>query len=399
MKKRYFLPFIFLVITTTALSAFDFGLILDNSVLYEAGGFEKDLKYKGILVSWFSSPLGSSGKFHFSASVTADYSQKEWSFVPELLLTEVKWRFEKGQELSIGRTAYRDPLGFIANGLFDGFWYQQDAGGGALGFGAFYTGLQYKKSANITMTEEELDSYNEDFDYGNFYNTYFAPPRILAALDYQHPGLGELIRFSLSMVGQFDLNGGDKLYHSVYLIGKLGIPVGAFIFDIGACAAAASASERFNLSFAGELGIGWYLPTSIQDRLMLSGRLSCGTVNSWLTAFVPVTTETQGNILKAKLSGLSIVQLDYTARFHEALSLSLSSSYYILSDLATYQGLPAGRDGHFLGNEFYGLLTWSPFSDLQLKAGGGAFLPSLGNADKQAEMLWQLEFALVVALF
>ena len=158
-------------------------------------------------------------------------------------------------------------------------------------------------------------------------------------------------------------------------------------------------ANRFQVSFAGELGIAWSPPTSINDRLSFTGRFSNGTFNDTVTAFVPITTEFQGNVLLAKLSGLSVLSLDYTARFHKNFSVSLTSSYFVLSDLGTYQGSVNGKDGYFLGNEFYGLLTWSPVSDLQIKGGGGVFLPSLGNADSSGKMLWRVDLFAVLALF
>jgi len=62
-------------------------------------------------------------------------------------------------------------------------------------------------------------------------------------------------------------------------------------------------------------------------------------------------------------------------------------------------GAPLGRDGYFLGNEFYGLLTWSPVSDIRITGGGGVFLPSLGNADKSADLQWRVELGALLVLF
>jgi hypothetical protein len=77
----------------------------------------------------------------------------------------------------------------------------------------------------------------------------------------------------------------------------------------------------------------------------------------------------------------------------------IADSYFVLSDLGTYQGRPYGKDGHFLGNEVYGFVTWNPLSDLQIKAAGGIFLPSLGNADKEADPMWRIDLSVIMALF
>ena len=149
-----------------------------------------------------------------------------------------------------------------------------------------------------------------------------------------------------------------------------------------------------------ELGIGWMPPTPITDMLKLTGRFSNGTTEDGsFAAFVPISTVYQGEILQAKFSGLSVISLDYTARLDKTLGINLSSSYFILSDLGTYQGYYAERDGHFLGNEFFGRVIWSPFSDLQLNLGGGVFLPSMGNTDSQGETLWRIELNVKLAIF
>ena len=393
------LPVFFLVPAAIAFAA-DLGLIADQSASYESINDETNLTYTGILMPWFSAPLGNMGRFYLSLGFSAKYEKEAWTLTPELLETELKLRMGEGKEFRAGRLYYSDPLGFTANGLFDGVRYSQFIGAaGKLNIGAWYTGLLYKKSAHITMTEEELDLFNEELDYSNFFTTYFAPRRLIAAVDWEHWGRSELTRLRLSLLGQYDLSGSDELYHSQYLIGKLTIPVKAFIFNLGGVVQLTENDKNIQVSFAGELGIGWLLPTAVHDRLLLLGRFSAGTINDTVTAFVPITTVPQGNVLKAKLSGLSMIQAEYTVRLHQSFSLRIFGSYFILSDMGTYQAFPDGRDGYFLGSEFYGQLVWSPFSDMQIKAGGGAFLPALGNADKNAKALWQIDLSVVVALF
>ena len=133
---------------------------------------------------------------------------------------------------------------------------------------------------------------------------------------------------------------------------------------------------------------------------MLLIRISSGSIiDNHIAPFVPITTVPQGGVLRAKLSGLSMISLDYTGRLSETVSIQLTNSYFVLSDLTTYEGLISGRDGHFLGNEFYGRVIWSPVSDLYINFGGGVFLPSLGNADKNADLIWRAELAVKLAFF
>ena len=398
-RRCFFLTALFFL-TAGAAFALDIGLRIDQDASYESYDSENTLMYKGTLIPWVSALFGDGGRLYLSLGMTANYENKEWTFPPELLETELRLRFGDTRELRAGRLYYSDPLGFIAKGLFDGAVYSQDIGGaGRLSAGAWYTGFQYKKRAHITMTEEELDRYNEKFDYGNFSDTYFAPRRLLAAVDWEQWARSELIRLRVSLLGQFDLSGKIRLYHSQYLAVKAALPVKSFVFELGGCAELAENAQNYQVAFAGELGIAWMLPTPIHDRLSVTGRYSGGAVSKTISAFIPFTTDPQGFIVKAKPSGLSTVQLNYTARLHRSFSLQVWSTYFIVNDLVTYNGIPGGKDGYFLGNEFYGQVVFSPFSDLQIKAGGGAFVPSLGNARKDGPILWQVDLSVIMALF
>ena len=141
-----------------------------------------------------------------------------------------------------------------------------------------------------------------------------------------------------------------------------------------------------------------FLPTPFQDSLRISAAYSSGVLSDTVTAFVPITTVAQGNIIKAKFSGLSSINLGYTARLMPDLSVSIINSYFILNDMGSYWGIPYGRNGFFLGNEIYAQLVWNPVSDLQLRAGGGVFLPGLGNADPNYPVMWKAELNIVFSV-
>ena len=407
--KRLLFPLVFpalLLLPAISLSALDWGLMLNQEFgLEEAGGKKPDpgFSYAGTLSPWVSLPLGTAGNFYLSAGATVDCPrdisrEKTALFVPELYQTELKFRFGEGAALRAGRTSYADPLGFIASGLFDGAHFSMDALGGTVGAGIWYTGLLYKKTARITMTALDALAYSEKLDYSNFAKTYCAPSRLLWALDWSNPYVTEWLRLKTSLVGQFDLSGREHLFHSQYLAVKAAIPVKDFVFDLGGCFELAEAGQA-SVSLAGELGAAWSPPARIENQLALLARFTSGTVNHAMTAFVPITTEFHGDVLRAKLSGISMIRLDYTARLSQQFLFNLASSYFALSDLVTYQGLPAGKKGNFLGNEFYGRVIWAPVSDLRINFGGGVFLPSLGNADNGGNVLWRIDLGIALVIF
>jgi len=398
------LPCLFL---PTRLSAGDVGFTLDQTAGYGglAGGdtMKQDdaYDYSGALNAWFSGLTGDNGGFFVSSSFRVEREDETMTYIPEVLRSEFFWRSEGG-ELRLGRMQYADPLGFIANGLFDGAYISLDTGGGSVSMGTWYTGLLYKERANITMTQTELQSYNTPLDYNNLSETaYFAPRRVVSALGWEHPGLAGHTGIQLAFLNQFDLTSEDKLNTS-YFTGKLSVPAGNFVFDLGGCLEAVEFADKNKIALAGELGISWI---STEARLSLSGRFSGGVPengDSMMTAFLPLSTVYQGDILKAKLSGLSVVSLDYLTRLHRTFSAGLTASCFMRNDLGTYNGYPVtvnAGDGYILGTELFGRLFWAPVSDMRINLGGGGFLPVMGNTDRNAAILWRVEMNLVFVVY
>jgi hypothetical protein len=404
-KIRLFLLFSFLFFHFSFAWAFDFGMFLNQNTGYsgaDSGGGDSrsNFDYSIGAVPWLSGLLGQTGDFIVTAGFEADYN-KGWEFVPELLRTGLafrpgNWAFE------IGRMYHSDPLGFVAAGLFDGFKASYYSEAGTFSAGAWYTGLLYKKRTVIEMTVEEFLTKNAPLDYGDFADTYFAPKRFLSALGWEH--LGGAVQAKVSVLGQFELFADEPL-NSQYAVFKLTLPVNAFSFNLGGCLELieneGKTKGEIAVAFAAEAAVACTFPASIMSRLSLLGRYSSSGGGEQTVAFLPLTTENQGNVLGAKLSGLSMVSLDYLIRLHPAFSAGLTSSYFIRSDLETYNGypLPGDKDsGYFLGNEFFARLLWSPASDLQINLGAGVFMPSLGNAAPKADNSWRAELKVVFSL-
>jgi hypothetical protein len=398
VKKKLLLCFFcFLCVTrVTGIWAADFGLILDVTPGAGDYGTGNKFDFSGILIPRFSVLLGNNGEIFISAGISADYQNESWSVIPEILRTEFTTRFNN-LELKLGRTQYADPLGFIADGLFDGARISLDTDElGSFSLGTWYTGLLNKNRVKITMTREELEYFYTETDYSNFADTYFAPRRLIVSLGWEHPGLGEIVRAKAAFISQSDL--GDSGLHSQYLAARFTVPGKFFVFDFGGCLEFIQNDGETALGMAGELGVSCNLPGRIEDRLSITGRFSSGTIeDSVVTAFLPITTISHGDVLKAKLSGLSMLTLDYLARLHRTFSAGVSASEFIRSDLATYSNY--GSEGYWLGNEFFGRLVWSPVSDVQINLGGGIFLPVLGDVSPQSAPLWRVELNIILALY
>ena len=410
--KKNLAVLITVLLLPVSLGAMDFGLILDQNIGLGGVGAEKPaFEYQANFVPRFSSLVGDPsgrgfGEFIITAGLTAGYDQEGY-FIPELLRSEFSWR-SGDAKITAGRMEYVAPSAYIAEGLFDGFQFLYDSRVGTFNAGAWYTGLLYKKKANILTTETDEQSFFATVDYDDFANTYFASRRMVAALDWEHPSVADLVRVKAAFIAQADLNRNRNNYkedhlHSQYFTAKVGVPVESFVFELGGIIELAEIPGEFKVCLAGELGLFWIVPTEFFSRFSFTGYFSSGTVkDSSLAAFTPITAKTCGAVLEANPAGISVLSLDYTARLQKKLAAGLTSSYFIRSDLGTYVGYPVllmENKGYFLGNEFFARLVWSPASDLQVKFGGGIFIPAMGNTAPDRAPQWRFNLAAVLALY
>jgi hypothetical protein len=268
---------IILILTLSApLAAADFGLLINQYAEFgNSTNGENAFEYKASIVPRFSFLVGNTGGFFTSASFTIDYnaanSDNPASFVPELLRTDFSVR-NGALGFRAGRMFFTDPINIIAEGLFDGVQLTHSSKAGRFGLGAWYTGLLYKKTTVITMTQEERGMNITPLDYENFTATYFAPSRLLVSLDWEHLSIGEILQLKASVIAQADLSGWDNKLNSQYFTLKMLIPAAAgFWFHAGGSletlqytSANGSAS---NLAYACDLMLSWAFPVSSNSGL------------------------------------------------------------------------------------------------------------------------------------
>jgi hypothetical protein len=218
------------------------------------------------------------------------------------------------------------------------------------------------------------------------------------------------MQLKTAVTGQFDISGGSDVYHSQYLTLKAGFPLGSFLLEAGGSVefaeyGLAGDTLKFSTALAGEFGIYWTLPSSFNSRLSFNFLLASGKTGNNdgdIDAFVPITTKYYSEIFQAKMTALSVLSLNYTARFIEQLGASFTASYFVRNDLATGNSYPVsgtGNGGHWLGAELFCKLIWSPVSDLQLNLGGGIFIPALGDNWPDANPQWKIDLTAILAIF
>jgi len=404
MKKYSSLFTLFTVFffCTISLNAVDFGLVLSQNVEsnvptsnIEETSFDN---ITTVLMPRFSAPFVGKGYLYISGAIS--YEADSSIAVPELTRTEI---FLKGEyaNLNVGRIFYNDPLGLTASGLFDGAQVSFITNNGNIRATGLYTGLLYRKRALITMSPDELKNSHDKVDYDDFDNTYYAPRRILAALDYDHPSLGGFIDLKTSILTQFDVSGENL--NSQYFTAALYIPIKSLIFNLGGCFELIEYNDETTPAFVTDIGLTFILPTKLAKRIKLSWKYSSGvSEDKTIGAFLPITTVSQGEIVEAKLSGLSLFSLDFTGRLAKSLSANTAFTYFIRNDLGTYRYYPVtGGDsqGHLLGAEIFGKLVWTITSGIRLNIGTGAFIPALGDAAPDADVLWRTKLNLVFSIY
>ena len=395
MKKLVILPAVFLV--TACLGAADIGVILYQNA---KTGKEPDsvFNYGASLFPRVSLFFKDRSDLFLSGGITAGYDGKDAYFFHEILRTELSVYFDRAK-FSAGRMQYASPFEYAADSLFDGLMFSYYSTAGTINAGAWYTGLLYKRRANIIMTGEDYEAYGAAVDYNKLGATYFPSRRAAAALDWENPAVADLVRTKLGVIAQIDLNGRDNPLNSEYITARMGIPVKRFLFELGGAFQLTQFKNSFTSAAAAELGISWVLPSKIPGRLSFSGYFTSGNKKNdsdFLSAFIPINTKSFGNLLQIENSGFSAVSLDYTARLHKTFSLSLSSSLIFKSLSGTYAGASITEHDEFvLGNEVYTSLVWSPFSDLQFNLGGGvgAFNPA------SKDIQWHIRLTVVSSLY
>jgi len=430
--------------------SFDFGILFDQYAAgyrYPEEDRDNSFEYTASLTPRVSFLLGDVGSFYTSLGFTVGY-EGEFYHVPELLRTDFSLRFGR-LGFRVGRFHYSDPMGFVADSLFDGIQVTHNSPKGRFGFGTWYTGALYKKNANIIMLERDQRIYDEPVVKGEFFDTYFAPRRLLASVDWEHPSLGDLVQINTALSFQYDLTKVDfsqidftkldlsaiednNIYHSLYYSLKIGVPVSNFLFIAGGAfetfltfdenainqfqSRSRARSSRsgstsmvmtilsyLDVALAAELVMYYTLPSSRYDGVFsLTGRYASGNDSGPFSVYTPVTTKWYGDIFQTKLSGFSMLELSYSTRFLNTLGASITGSYFIRNDLKASPGSllgSIGNDKKMLGGEVLGRLIFSPFSDVQYNLGIGAFIPALGNNWPGSKSIWMLSLTTVIGLY
>jgi hypothetical protein len=401
--KKTALVFILSALCASFAFSIDFGLLLDNNVEAENNYFS----YTPAFIPWFSLTNEQGLSLYLSGIVSLKYNKYEDSsgvndakggndglrepvLLPELSRFSFAYRLGGRYSIEAGRVEYADVLGQTACGLFDGIRFQAATPVCGVTFGAFYTGLLYKETAKILMTGNDVTEYSKPVeDFG----AYCASKRLLAFVRADIPVM-EYHNLSFEAIAQIDLNGNEEKLHSQYaqaaveLFTPQNIRIfGGFVFET-----MENADGGFNASLAALASVDTDLPGSLNDNLKLTAKYSGGPVNETFTAFVPLTTVTQGTVFPGTFSGLWLAKINYAVRLLPSLLAEANAGYFG----RTYSDVDSG--GSLYGGEFWASLSWQPLEDIRAMVSGGVFVPGMGNAyPAGTDTLWKINAGILLS--
>ncbi|MCL2066481.1 MAG: hypothetical protein FWG99_03340 [Treponema sp.] len=393
--KRILSAAVLLLCSAGIIFSFDFGLLADQRAEAENELFT----YSSALTPWFSYNGGQGLTVYLSGLLSMDYkkytdenSGDGWNnpvVLPELSRFAIGYRAGRNLFVEAGRVGYTDTTGLAAAGLFDGFRLEADLPAGSMSAGLFYTGLLYKKTAEIIMTADDVNNYAQPWDW----DTYGASRRLLTALRWNIP-LAEYHALSFEALAQFDLNGSEETLHSQYTEiqaefypqSRLGIILGALFETMQ------NSDGGFSAAFGAAGRLKTDLPGTLNHGLNVTVKYTSGNWNDTFAAFTPINSRTQGLIFPGSISALALLRADYEARILSTLAAEGTMCYFF----RTFED--PGESGSVYGGELWASLAYQPFDDVRITLGGGAFFPGLGNIyPDDTDTMWKVRAGLAIS--
>ena len=400
MKKLTSAAILLMLCSALAFGA-DFGLLIDQTVEYENITLpDKTFTYTPSVTPWFSWDGGKGVSVFLSAQASMKYINIDdgvsgndgWikpAVLPELSRFQLSYR-DGDFSLDSGRIWYADTLGIVASGLFDGACLGKRIGPADMRVGLYYTGLQFKETAKVMMTASDYADYGKPWDYDNW-GAYFASKRAMGALRVDLP-LMAYHNLSFEALAQFDLNGADESLHSQYAEAKVDFfTENNMALSAGLLFEAMQTDGELNAAFGAFASLGMEVPGSLNDGLKISVKYSSGNWNDTVKGIMPITALEQGMVFLQSIDSLCVIRAAYDVRLLASVFAEASFAYFI------HTGSNDGIDGNLHGAEFWAALGWQPFNDLRFVVGGGAFFPSMGNINSDADPVWKLSAGLVIS--
>jgi hypothetical protein len=408
--KFIYLTF-FILIFPAALSAAEYGFLLNQEIRLERLTADSTLYkipseeyyYSGKFSGWISGRINETTSLFIQGS----YDVKNESFTNSNSAWKNAFELDRLEFsilpldiffANIGRVPFKDILGSVADGNFDGANVVFYSGSHSFSGGAFYTGLLYKETAKILMSDEDRE------DYSN--SDYFAPKHYLFSVEYNytHPKFD----FGVNVLRQADIHK-DVLMQSVYLLEKFSFwPLYNFNINLNTTAGMIVLLDGLQFSVNPSLSMFYMTHGSFSGRVGFEAIWYSGNLSNKKEMSV-ITRKQIGYIYNPELTNLLSLKAQYLASltksfsFETSLSIFLRTSpeiipsYWLFSEFETTKK----NNNYLLGEEFVFNVIYSPFSDMIFNIGTGLFFPDSGIANVYSELTpvkWDIRLGLLISL-
>jgi len=293
---------------------YQIGLILEDKADFWKENINNWIK----LYPWYSLKLGEDALLNISGIITFQWNQySEWldPFI-ELGHTSLEFYWSDNRA-EIGRVYYDDPLGYIATGLFDGIKFSFFSS--TLQLGGFYSGFINKKSANIIMSIEDIDDYND-------VTNSFAPKRLIGSFHWR---IGDYnTHLMLGALAQLDMRKDYSPLNSQYLMAKFHFGDGDFDIDLGTAVSFLQEGEDPNkLGAAASIDLSWWFYDS---SLSIGLWWFSGAIDENINyPFKPITNYRWNWFISAYQPSLFLPRITFAKRINDIISFEISALYYI----------------------------------------------------------------------
>jgi len=393
MKKMPIIALL-LVMARPAFSA-DFGILFSQIIEAEIDYFA----YSPTLTPWLSWEGKNGFSLYLSGHLSFDYykysgefTDSSWDFEPELSHFALNYINER-MSFEAGRIEYTDIMGYAAYGLFDGLRIDAITSFGIISVSAFYTGLLFKETAKIIMTENDILQYLKPWDFDNF-DGYYASRRVLAALRLDLP-VGKTNIFSTEVLAQFDLNDSDNKLHSQYCeVQYMFYPINMMRITAAALLETMQDGDGdLRASFGALAQVRTEISGGLNDWFDFTVKFTSGSIDSAFVPFFSMNYVSQGAVFPISSARLALLEAGYNVKIANALLAGYELHYFI----RTFNNFPAA--GTLYGGELWTFFTFRPSESIRLTFGAGAFFPRLGNVyPSDTDTIWRLYATLTLAL-
>ena len=382
-RKALLWTVLLLLLPAVTLSAFDWGVVLDNnSTLTFTEGEDADNDQRNKVSLWgehfWADAADTQYTLTFNGYFLYDYtSEPEDEIIavnPDLIRLKVKkaglFDDKAVLDASIGRFRFSDPSALVLSHTADGASAQIDYGSVIVKAAAGYTGLQLKPEASVNMSAADAADDADD-------DVYFAPKRIFEQAEIVLPALIERQRFTLSGLLQQDLRDeGDKL-DSLHIVGAANgeLTKGLYYNATGAVAMNLS-DDLSGFMAAGSL---YYFSEELYYSRVSGGVLYAD------EDFFSVSPPTLGLVYAPAIADLTRISFDYSLRpWGDRVTPGLANLQFAAGGKIF---MPAGE---YAGTELEGGVKIKPTSDFGASVKGGVYLPDGGDTAG----LLRLEFSI-----